>query len=202
MPVENPIATRLDPGEKLLWFGQPKQGVRLQRQDVFLIPFSLMWGGFAIFWEAGVLGFGLFGHSAHHDPANMGVTLFMSLWGIPFVLIGLYIIVGRFFYDAASRRKTFYAVTDRRAIVLKSLWTMNLASYDLYSLGTLNFSEGSDGSGAILFGTPSPMSWASAGGWPSTGRYAVPGFYLLPNAREIFNLIRDAQNSARGSAPR
>jgi hypothetical protein len=193
-PEENPFTARLDPGEKLLWSGQPKQGVRLQPQDVFLIPFSLMWGGFAIFWEATVLGIV---HLAPAHAVRQNPPLFFSLWGIPFVVVGLYLIFGRFFYDAALRKKTFYAVTDRRLIVLKNLFGFNLASFDLGSSSNLNINERSDGSGDILFGSPSSLTSLTGSGWPNSRRYAVPGFYLLPNARAIFNMIRDAQNAAR-----
>jgi len=193
--VANPIESRLDPGEKLLWTGQPKQGVRLQPQDAFMIPFSLMWGGFAIFWEAGVLGLI---HLNGNHRAQASPPLFMAIWGIPFVLIGLYMIFGRFFFDAALRKKTFYAVTDRRLIILKNLFRFDLASFDLDSASNLNLSERSDGSGDILFGAPSPMAYSAGAGWPQSRRgYQVPGFYLLPNAREIFGLVRDAQAAAR-----
>jgi hypothetical protein len=187
----------LDPGEKLLWSGQPKQGVRLQSSDLFMIPFSLMWGGFAIFGEASVLGLTGLSHHGPHPNSNQGPPLFMALWGIPFVLIGLYVIFGRFFYDAAARDKTWYGVTDRRLIILKSLFTSNVNSFDYATLTNLNLVERGDRSGDILFGTPSSMSAFSNTSWPGSGRYAVPGFYLLPEARNVYNQIRTIQQQAR-----
>ncbi|WP_052690532.1 hypothetical protein [Pseudarthrobacter chlorophenolicus] len=89
--------------ERLLWVGQPDPRVRFTGADAFLIPFSILWGGFAIFWEA------------------MAVTSvkqpFFILWGIPFVLVGLYFIFGRFIYKKRRKLITAYALTDRRAIV-------------------------------------------------------------------------------------
>src|SRR5690242_910458 len=97
-------------GERVLWTGQPDAGRIFSSYDVFAIPFSLLWGGFAFFWEASVLGMGVFGSSGGGGP----VLSFFALWGIPFVLIGLYMIVGRFFYKAWARKRTWYAVTSTR----------------------------------------------------------------------------------------
>ena len=192
----SPFELFLDPGEKLLWSGQPKQGLRLQAGDIFMIPFSLMWGGFAIFWEASVLG--LTGLTAKQHAADKGIPLFMALWGIPFVVVGLYMIFGRFFYDAAARNKTWYGVTDRRLIVLKSLFTRSANSFDYGTLVNLNLVERGDRSGDILFGTPGPMANFANSSGPRSNRYpVVPGFYLLSDARNVFNQIREAQQRAK-----
>src|ERR1700704_3187139 len=90
------FADRLLRDERIVWSGRPAQGLLLTGRDVFLIPFSLLWGGFAIFWET----------MAVTQQKEAG---FFSLWGIPFVVVGLYLIVGRFLFDAWIRRGMSYA---------------------------------------------------------------------------------------------
>ncbi|MDQ0664294.1 hypothetical protein QFZ35_002792 [Arthrobacter ulcerisalmonis] len=96
------ILPLLRQGERLLWAGQPDPRVRVTGADAFLVPFSILWGGFAIFWEF------------------MAVTTakqpFFVLWGIPFVVVGLYFIFGRFIMKERRKLATDYGLTDRRAI--------------------------------------------------------------------------------------
>ena len=58
----------------------------------------------------------------------------MSIWGIPFVLTGLYLIADRFLVDAGLRAKTFYGLTDRRAIIMSGPFSRTIHSL---LLGTL-----------------------------------------------------------------
>ncbi|HUA40131.1 MAG TPA: hypothetical protein VMA32_01080, partial [Streptosporangiaceae bacterium] len=92
----------LRPGERLLWSGRPDPTVWLTAADMFMIPFSILWGGFAIFWEIGV---------------SSGGPNFGTIWGIPFVALGLYMIFGRFFYKKYRKKRTCYGITDQRALV-------------------------------------------------------------------------------------
>jgi hypothetical protein len=94
----------LRPGERLLWSGRPDPTVWFTAADVFLIPFSIFWSGFAIFWELGV--------------SSSGGPVFAEIWGIPFVVIGLYMIFGRFFYKQYRKKRTCYGITDQRALVV------------------------------------------------------------------------------------
>ena len=95
----NPFAGHLLAGEKVLWSGRPRQGLMLTPRDALMIPFSLVWGGFAIFWETAVV--------------SSKASLFMALFGIPFVVIGLFLIFGRLPFDAWLRSRIHYALTDR-----------------------------------------------------------------------------------------
>src|SRR5208283_4403082 len=98
--------------------GMPNPRVVFHSDDWFAIPFSLLWGGFAIFWEASVLGFWNFSARSGLHP----VSYFMALWGVPFVVIGQYMIWGRFLVDAWLKRRTYYAVTNRRVLILQEGW--------------------------------------------------------------------------------
>ena len=53
----NAVQPELTSGESILWAGQPNSRVVFHKEDALLVPFSLLWGGFAIFWELGVMGY-------------------------------------------------------------------------------------------------------------------------------------------------
>jgi hypothetical protein len=53
--VEERFRPYLLDGERIRWSGQPDPSRLFGLADRVLIPFSVMWGGFALFWEAMVL---------------------------------------------------------------------------------------------------------------------------------------------------
>jgi hypothetical protein len=63
-----------------------------------------MWAAFVVVWE--------FVAIASHAP------VFFDLWGVPFIVVGLYITVGRFILKKRRKIATVYGLTDSRAIVL------------------------------------------------------------------------------------
>jgi hypothetical protein len=110
------VQPELMPGEVLHWAGMPNSAVIFHSDDWTAIPFSLLWGGFFIFWEAGALGYWGEGQR-DHAPST-----FMVIWGIPFIVAGQYMIWGRFLADGWSKRRTYYAITDRRVLIVQEAW--------------------------------------------------------------------------------
>jgi hypothetical protein len=150
-----------------------------------MIPFSLMWGGFAVFWEASVI--------SSNAPA------FFVLWGVPFVLVGVYLIIGRFFAEAKQRARTFYAVTNERILIVSGLFTRKVKSLNLRTLSDLSLSEGKGNRGSISFGGGSPFASMFGGfsGWPGMEAHLGPRFDLIENAKAVYETIRKTQ---RGTA--
>ena len=185
--TETVLVQQLDRGERLLWAGQPRGGIRFRGQDVFLIPFSLFWGGFACFWE-----FMALTATAKAGP----VAVVFPLFGLPFVAVGLYLIFGRFIVDARVRERTFYGVTNERIIIIGGLFTQQVKSLQLRALSEISLTQRPDNSGTITFG-PAPIGSCLSPGasWPGAGRFTAPSFDLIDRARDVYDIIRNAQRS-------
>lgn len=178
--AEQVLARELEANERLLWAGVPRQGFVLRQGDAVLVPFSLLWGGFAIFWETTVL--------------THGAPWFASLWGIPFVLVGLYLICGRFVVDARRRAATAYALTDHRALIRSGLFSPSVKSAALRGLSEMQLTERGDGSGTITLGPTPP--WAhgyAASSWPGSAGQIGPAFELIADVRSVYHQLRAAQ---------
>jgi len=184
------IKEELGKSERLLWAGQPKQGVTFRGSDALMIPFSLMWGGFAIFWE--VMALSMF--FVADEPPPVGVAIIFPLFGLPFVLVGLYIIFGRFIVDSKRRAKTFYGLTDQRIIVVSGLFSRKIKSMNLRTLSDVSLSEKSDRTGTITFGPAHPMSaWFGNMSWPGMPQ-AGPSFEMIQDAKKVYEQLREAQS--------
>ncbi|WP_257307585.1 hypothetical protein [Geothrix campi] len=176
------VNRELQTGESLLWAGRPRQGVYLRSSDALQIPFSLAWCGFALFWEYSVV--------------KDGGPIFFKLWGIPFVLIGIYMVIGRFFADSLMRSKAQYAVTSNRILIISGLFNLKTTSIGLANIPELFFVESNNGGGTIAFSATASQWWSGSSGWPFN-RQAPQVFELAENARQTYNIILRAQSEAK-----
>jgi len=191
--AEEILRSQLDPKERLVWCGKPRSGVRLRGQDAFLIPFSILWGGFAIFWE--------YMAWTKAPQAHGPGAAFFPFFGAPFVIIGLYLIFGRFFADARVRARTYYGVTNERVIIISGFFSQQTKSLQLRTLTDVSLTQRSDGSGTITFGPTLFMnSFFGGGAWPGAGRYAPPSFDMIDSAKEVYDIIRGVQKSIPANA--
>ena len=176
--MQENLRGHLLPGERVIWSGAPARGLLFTSRDWLLIPFSLLWGGFAVFWEASVL--------------RKGAPWFFALWGVPFVLLGLFMIAGRFLADAWLRGRTLYALTDQRILVSRSTPFARFTAISLDLLPSAELTQLSAGRGTLRFGPPM-SAWGRNGFavWmPSLDPAAQ--FIAIDDAERVFAQIQQA----------
>lgn len=152
--------------EYVLWQGKPEKGSVFTKQDIFVIPFSIVWCGFSLFWEYTAL------------KSNTG---FMALFGLPFVLFGLYFVFGRFIFAKKALKKTAYAVTNKRIFIYEN---SNIKIIDRNQLPPANIETKKDGSGTITFGDIN--SYDNRQMNKSNGLYM---FKNIPDVNRVWNII-------------
>jgi len=118
------------------------------------------------------------------------------LFGVPFIVVALYLLIGRFIIDAVGRKRTAYAVTDRRAVIVSGIFNRDTRSIFLRALAEVNITERRSGRGTITFG-PSGGLQGMMRGWPGAGKSLPPAFEGIDHARDVLNIIRTAQEAAR-----
>ena len=163
--------------EEILWTGQPKVKV-FALADILLIPFSFLWCGIVFVFAAAALFSG-----------EVIVILFAAV----FLILGLFVLIGRFIWKIKRRRNTFYAVTNKRVLVFMDVWTKDVQAVFIESIPVINRLIRSNGSGTIKFGNMSFLgSLNESTGMdfllPPYGR-EVPVFYDITDARKVYDTV-------------
>lgn len=174
------LRNELMPNEKLIWSDTPQKGLMLKANDAFMIPFSLLWGGFAFFWEYSVL--------------RSDAPIVMALFGIPFVLMGLYMTIGRFLYDTKKREGTIYGLTTTRAIIISGVFGKKVTSINLKNLSEIQVNAKQDGSSTIILGVSNPIQLLQVSGWPGMSN-STPAFEGIQHVQRVKQFIHQYQNT-------
>lgn len=185
------VRAELEPSEQLLWVGQPHPG-RFGRMAIPLVLFGIPWTAFAVFWVAMASGPMFFGAGGANNagPGVGGFFVCFPLFGLPFILIGLFFLTSPYWLRRKAKR-TCYALTDRRAILWEAGMTpgsMEVRSYRPADFEKMFRRDFPDGSGDLMFEEPITVQ-------RSSGRYATfntqgHGFMGIENVREIEKLLR------------
>jgi hypothetical protein len=173
--LETSLRPWLLPGERLLWTGRPVQGVRFTRQDILLVPFGLLWGAIAF--------------SVNFDVWKSGGPWIFDIWTLPFLAIGLYAVAGRFLINAMVRRRTVYAVSNRRILLLRRPPFGRFRSFEIGYLPVLEYEERGGGRGTIRFDLDETDPW-----WTSDRHNLLPpslaaAFDRIDEPRRVYDLI-------------
>lgn len=159
----------LEPDERILWQGQPARGIRFETEDLTRTLMGIFMLCFALFWM--------------WNAAQGGGVIF-ALFGTPFLLIGLREALQGNVVAAYVRSRTWYTLTDRRAIIATDMPVQGrrLTTYPLGPAAGIELVDAEPGS--ILFGH-------------GLGRRSRadrrPGFKLIPEARKVWSLMQETR---------
>jgi hypothetical protein len=170
------------PGERLLWSGRPKLGLVFRLADLYMVPLALL-------WIAGA-----------DDVLDSRDLLADAPWAFgPWAMliggVGLYMLAGRFLHDAFGRARLFYAVTDRRVLVLRTgRFRGGLRSIEIEYLPMLELRERRDGRGTLVFDLGEDNNtWGGPFQGPDHLSPALADgarFYRIEQPRLVYDLVR------------
>lgn len=180
----------LEPGETILWQGQPQPGIIWRDALSPLGLFGVVFTGFSLFWITAAA-------SMLAEGPGFPFTLF-PLFGLPFLLVGLFMMGGHVVLDAYVRATTWYTLTDRTAYVARAiLGKRTLESYPIAAMDRLELTDGMPGD--VIFGVARqahPERVARQGRARNklvTGTVTQTGFRKITEARKVWRMIRDRQ---------
>jgi hypothetical protein len=187
------IQPELTPGETVLWAARPRAGVVFHGNEYEpQVLISLLIGGFTILWEALVI------WSLWSTPSHRVRSVLLICWGVPFVIDGQYRMWGRFFYAAWKKKKTYYAVTNRRVIVVHNFRGHQVASAEISALQILLREKYSDEVGTMRFVAPPALfarTWSEMitldkwEAWDPLSIKRGPVFEDVEDVDSVFQLI-------------
>lgn len=120
--------------EYVLWSGKPSRIHYFSKQDLITIPFSLFWLGFSLFWEWQVI--------------QSRQSLFLVLWGMPFVMIGVYLLLIRPFHQASIIRHSYYVITNKQLMIKQG---KKISFYTASQLPPVSLKVHRDGTASLYF---------------------------------------------------
>lgn len=177
------ISPFLHADEDLLWVGKPYT-TRKFRPNPLVVIFMLFWFGFAVFWTV--------------TAASAGG--FFALFGIPFLLIGGYMLYTLFIGQKKQLAETIYAVTDRRALILYSdRRGTGCTEFVFARLSNVTLDEVNGTTGTIRF-LPDTPYYGSAYDSPrmrrgQTATYELRSAFLaIDSVQEVYRLISEQMN--------
>ena len=190
--LERELRARLEPGETLLWSGQPQAGLVLRVHELLMVPLSLVWCG--VLLPFGVLSAdALLFHPEKIAPGALPLVLIIA--PVAFVF-GFYVLIGRFFLDDRVQKKTFYAVTDRRLLIMSGLWWRWVRERRFDCVSWVRVWKHKSGRTTIIFGPYPFFASPRAAGFRSQ-RFGWFVFERIEDGEAVRAIIEEALRKAQ-----
>jgi hypothetical protein len=172
----------LDPGERLLWSEKPSPVSYALKKGGLTSIFGIPFFAFSLFWIA------MAGIASDRTPN--GPAAFFWMFGIPFVLIGLGLVLSPLWYYWRGTQAT-YALTNRRAIIDLGGQFPRSISVPLNQIPFVEVRASADGRGHVLF-QEAVTTYYSRPSLPQRD-----GFIGISKAEHVGQILRTSIDKAR-----
>jgi hypothetical protein len=175
--------SELQSGESLSWTGvaDPSRAfVAALPAALFGIPFA----GFALFWITAAFN-GTHAMSKSSTNSFTHTFSFFPLFGVPFLLIGLGIVLAPL-WAYLKARDTVYAVTNQRVMIITGANTRSVKSCTPADIVSVDHRERADGTGDVLIRTNAVTRTNNSVSQVTVGLLGVPNVKEV--ARQVLSL--------------
>lgn len=140
--------TREFAGEPILWAGQPSPRLAFWKSALIWL-FAVPWTAFAFAWE-GIALAAFFASEPGQKPEGVGAVLVwvFPVFGLPFVLIGLWMLA-RPFLEVRKARRTVHILTESRLVTAELGPSISLTSLPPSRIVEITRKAGPAGSGTL-----------------------------------------------------
>lgn len=184
-------------GERILWQGRPDTDVvwrdLLSSETVFGVFFT----GFSVFWIASASS--IINMGPHMGGGGIGAIFsFFPLFGLPFLAVGLHMVIGRIFFDAYMRGKTWYTLSNEAAYIARdAMGRRSLKRYGFAEMLAPDLVDGHPGSIFFAEELKQYQSGSRNSSRRTTAKRTRIGFRRIDDARTVYRLIADQRDAAK-----
>lgn len=116
-----------------------------------------------------------------------GVESLFPLFGLPFVLIGLWLVFGHWFFDAYKRKNARYALSSKRAFIARTMLGRRMESYPIDHTSQIR----------LISGKLDTVHFAQKTYRTKNGTSVKNiGFRFIPDGQEVYDLLRKVREES------
>ena len=181
-------------GEKLLWEGRPKFKI-FSKLDILFVPITLLLAQLLPYFFKSIKFF--LGAFVLNITIILVLLMACFIYFLMFYFSINYILV-RFFYKYYIISKSYYFLTNERALILKRIKHETLTSIVFGQSTCINIDHNSNGMGTIIFSDEKISAYLypdSSGvkqvkfGFRGKGKLIDQAFYNIKDAYDVYDLI-------------
>ena len=172
----------LDTNEDVLWCDKPVKKLVFTSADIFTTLFGVVWLSFSVFWIV----------SAYFAiEASDGSFKLFPLFGVPFVLVGLYLLFFRHFVSLIKRKNMVYALTNKRAMIVHTGKRKYVQEYRYENISNIQMKCDDNDVGSIFFLT-GEIRYNNGRSYSSTS-----GIFGIKDTKKVYKILSQCMENKK-----